>query len=101
MESNVLNPYITSLHPLSVLTISVALNSLKVPNLIAIKVHRFMKKVDLNKSKTVDASELMIALKDTSIKREDVLKFIFRYDINKDGELDKRELKIFFKEQGL
>nr|CDS30422.1 visinin 1 [Hymenolepis microstoma] len=59
----------------------------------SIKVHRFLKKVDRDKSKTIDVNELMIALEGTGITRENLTEFISLYDINGDGELDKRELK--------
>lgn len=62
---------------------------------------KFIKKYDLDKSKTIDVQELMVALEGKGISREAVTDFVERYDLNDDRELDKKELYLFFKEHGI
>lgn len=64
-------------------------------------VRMFLESIDTDKSGSIDAEELLQALKDSNIKVKGVKKFIAQYDKNNDGKLDFDELMDFFASLGM
>ncbi|KAM3185958.1 hypothetical protein ACTXT7_005356 [Hymenolepis weldensis] len=63
-------------------------------------VRDFFKSVDTDRSKTIDAKELLAALEYKSISEEAIQHFIEQWDKDHDGKLNIKELKAFLKENG-
>ncbi|KAL7059814.1 hypothetical protein AAHC03_013903 [Spirometra sp. Aus1] len=63
-------------------------------------IDELMDSLDTDKSGTVSAQELVVALKGSGIDLEAVQAFIATIDKNGDGQLDRNELRAFFKEMG-
>ncbi|BHF70152.1 hypothetical protein SprV_0301320200 [Sparganum proliferum] len=63
-------------------------------------IDELMNSLDTDRSGTVSAQELVVALKGSGIDLEAVQAFIATIDKNGDGQLDRNELRAFFKQMG-